>query len=278
VYDDECPTDPMDGRTGASCTLDEDCGPGFECVLEYTAEDPAGTPWTDYAGGYCVPLTSPGLSCAAEDGGRCPSGARCVQNFGGTRCLDACSVASLAGELYGANCDCRAGYRCDMSREVCVPGCTADHECCAEWIDDDADGVRQLDELTPIADCTATCNLHTFECVYAGDPAARIGDPCLHGAQCPAGANCWRTAAAEQAGLPGICLVERCDLPGRSCPEGSACVAKDPGVGFDSFCARPCDTSLESGSLESPCGRDGACVPAFFGAAVAGDGACLPRI
>mgnify|MGYP001602900753 FL=1 len=151
---------------------DDDCGGGFSCTPEYSDSDPAGTPWTDYAGGYCLPHLPAGEPCDAAAVDACPTGARCVRAGLEPRCLDACSAASLAGEAYGANCDCRPGYRCDLSLEVCVPGCVADHECCAEWIDLNADDVRQVDELEPLPDCTATCDRHTFECVYAGDPDA----------------------------------------------------------------------------------------------------------
>ena len=282
-FDESCPTDPEDGRAGAPCTGDDDCGSGFGCVQEYDDADPAGTSWTDYLGGYCVPIPPGGTACEIGAADACPPGARCVvTGVGGApataRCLDACSPADTTGRLYGANCDCRGGYRCDLSLEVCVPGCTADHECCALWQDANEDGIRQFGELTADAECSAHCDLHTFECIYDGDPAARIGDPCRFGAECPAGARCWRSPEAERDGLPGFCLVERCDLPGRGCPEGSACVVKDPGVGFDAFCARPCFVDAVPGGDADRCGDGATCVPAFFDGAVLGDGACLPGI
>ncbi|MBI5500882.1 MAG: hypothetical protein HY907_11620 [Deltaproteobacteria bacterium] len=277
-YDENCPTDPADGRTGEPCESDDDCGGGFSCVPEYTDSDPAGTAWTDYPGGYCVPRLPPGEVCDVTAAGACPSGARCVRAGLEARCLDACSAASLAGEAYGANCDCRAGYRCDMSLEVCVPGCVADHECCAEWVDWNADDVRQVDELEPMPGCAATCDPHTFECVYVAAPDAAVGDACTLGADCPAGARCWRSLEAAAAGQPGVCLVERCDLAGRLCPEGSSCITKDPGLGFASFCARPCDPDAPPGGLREPCAAGTVCLPVVFDGTTPARGACLPAL
>lgn len=283
-FDENCPTDPSDGPTGEACDDDGDCAPGFGCVPEYTADDGEGNPWTDVPGGYCLPASDPsGDACEPGRDETCPAGARCVRSGsfgspGDTHCLDACSISSLDGALYGANCDCRPGYRCDRSTEVCVPGCTADHECCAAWHDENANGVRELAELTEVEGCAATCDPHTFECVYAGDPEARVGDACRHGSECPADTRCWRTAQAEREGLSGVCLFERCDLPGRGCPAGSVCVLKDPGTGFASFCARPCSTAAEPGSPFDVCDPATRCVPALTSAEPPEDGVCLPRV
>ena len=277
-YDESCPTDPEDGRTGTPCESDDDCGYGFSCVPEYSDSDPAGTAWTDYPGGYCIPRLPPGETCDLSAAEACPSGARCVRAGLDSRCLDACSAATAAGEAYLANCDCRAGYRCDMSLEVCVPGCVADHECCAEWVDFNADDIRQVDELDPVPGCTATCDPHTFECTYETDPDAAIGDACTIGAHCPSGARCWRSAEEAAAGEPGVCLFERCDLAGRSCPEGSACVTKDPGIGFASFCARPCDPGAPPGSPREPCAPGAVCLPVAFDGTTSAHGACLPAL
>ena len=282
-YDENCPTDPSDGPTGESCDDDFDCESGFACVPEYTAADGEGTAWTDIPDGYCLPVADPGTDeCEPGVDETCPVGAHCVRSgsFGGlgtTQCLDACSISSLDGALYGANCDCRPGYRCDRSTEVCVPGCTADHECCATWQDDNANGVREVAELTALDGCTSTCDPHTFECLHEGDPAAHVGDSCVHGSECPPATRCWRTAEAEREGLPGVCLLERCDLPGRECPEGSVCVEKDPGTGFASFCARPCSTAAEPGSSFDVCDPAASCVTAETPAEDPLDGICLPR-
>ena len=283
-YDENCPTDPSDGPAGESCDDDVDCAPGFACVPEYTADDAEGTAWTDVPGGYCVPAPDPAAGgCEPGRDDTCPVGGRCVRSssfgaLGTTRCLDACSISSTDGALYGANCDCRPGYRCDRSTEVCVPGCTADHECCATWQDANANGVRELAELTTLADCASTCDPHTFECVHPGDPEARVGDACLHGSECPPAARCWRSAEAEREGLPGVCLFERCDLPGRECPAGAVCVLKDPGTGFASFCARPCSTTAAPGSPFDECDAAGVCLTAETTAEEPLDGICLPRI
>jgi len=282
-YDRNCPTDPANGRTGASCSNDVDCGAGFVCVPEYEADDAAGLPWTDYLGGYCIPALPPGESCDVATPDSCPGGGRCVRTGGlgapgEAHCFDACSAVSLAGALYGANCDCRDGYRCDLSFEVCIPGCTTDYECCAAWVDADADGVRDVEEMGRVDACTAYCDGHTFECVYPENPAARIGDACMIAAECPAGARCWRSAAAVRDGLPGVCLGERCDLSGRECPKGSACVAADPGVGFASFCARPCQVPGPPHFDDDPCGGGMTCAPAVFTSLVSEDGVCLPGI
>jgi hypothetical protein len=283
-YDENCPTDPSDGPTGESCGDDGDCEPGFACVPEYSADDAEGTAWVDVPGGYCLPTPDPaGGECEPGRDETCPVGARCVRSAsfgspGTARCLDACSISSLDGALYGANCDCRPGYRCDRSTEVCVPGCVADHECCATWQDANGNGVRELGELTALDGCTSTCDPHTFECVDVGDPEALVGDACLHGSQCPPETRCWRTARAAREGRPGVCLLERCDLPDRACPPDAVCVAKDPGTGFDSFCARPCSTTAAPGSIFDVCDPATACVPAETPAEAPLDGVCLPRI
>jgi hypothetical protein len=282
-YDRNCPTDPANGRTGASCADDVDCGDGFVCVPEYEADDAAGLPWTDYVGGYCMPELPPGESCDPAAAGSCPGGSTCVRTGGlgapgEARCFDACSAVSLAGAFYGANCDCRDGYRCDTSLEVCVPGCTTDYECCASWMDVDADGLREVEEMDPVATCTARCDPHTFECVYPENPTARIGDACTIAAECPAGARCWRSAPAVRDGLPGVCLGDRCDLSGRECPKGSACVTSDPGVGFAFFCARPCDLPGPPHYDADPCGSGMTCAAADFSTLLNEDGVCLPEI
>jgi hypothetical protein len=278
--DDWCATDPDDGPTGEPCEDGEDCDPGFTCLPQYQATDPSGSPWTDYAGGYCVPEAVPGDACSPEEPGSCPGGARCVRfgpvgPAGVPQCLDACSATDADGRFHPTNCDCRNGYRCDRSFEVCVPGCLTNEDCCVTWVDADADGVRQYEELSSVEGCVAACDRLTFECVFAGDADARVGDACLHGSQCAPGARCWMRPGAERRGTPGVCLVERCDAADRPCPEGSACVADAAATGFAGYCGRPCSTGAAPGA-EGSCPEGLSCTAVSFAVAVDGDGACLP--
>jgi hypothetical protein len=283
-YDERCPNDPESGRVGGACAEDRDCGDGYACIVEVTAEDGMGGFFTDYAGGYCAPVVPGGgefATCVVGEEGACDLGARCIPVGPVTagpagRCRDACAVADVAGVPYPANCDCREGYRCDLSLEVCVPGCLRDADCCLEWIDGNGDGVRAAEELAAISECIGVCNPFTFRCEYPGDSEAAIGDDCWHDSECPAGATCWALPGSERNGLPGVCLLERCDLAGRDCPVGAACVEGLPLLGLPPFCGRPCRIGAGPGEPGFACGVGTTCVSVVLPDPDDGDGVCLP--
>lgn len=284
-----CPNDPVDGPIGTPCLDDPDCESGFTCSKE-SIDVYADEQYINDLGGYCMTWGFGPAGCDPDVADSCPRGSGCIymgENpttgqlaYG---CMDLCSAASSSGVPWTNNCDCRDGYECEISLEMCVSGCSHTRECCEIWHDGEGgaqDYVRQAAEVELLGPdrCTNTCDPCTYGCVNNGCPGGecRIGDPCEHDADCPANAYCISEFRAcddpdEFCYFPGgTCLQSRCDLSGRECPTGSGCTdlgnADDPYI----VCVVPCEAGTEPGDAGYPCRNTGDAGPD------AGDFACIP--
>lgn len=286
-----CPNDPVDGPIGTPCLDNPDCMAGLTCFEE--SVDPfSGEEYIDNPGGYCVVSGYGSAGCDPDVPSSCPNGSKCLY-FGENPttgeaaygCLDRCSAASSSGVPWTNNCDCRDGYECEISLEVCISGCNPENEreCCEIWHDGEGgagDGARQRGEVTLLGPdrCTNTCDPCTYRCVNNGCPGGdcHIGDPCEHDADCPADSYCISEFRAcdnpeEFCYFPGgACFKARCDLEGRECPTGSGCTnlgsEDDPYI----ICVKPCEVGTQPGDEGFACRNTGDPGPD------PGDYACLP--
>jgi hypothetical protein len=270
----ECPDDPVDGPVGTPCVDSLGCATGLYCHQE-RPDDWEGARYVAWPGGYCADARV-GACDAGPPVGPCPDGSRCVflgipSATGQARyeCQDTCASVSALGPPWAGNCDCRDGYRCDLDLAVCLPGCSNDDECCELWQDGVGgpdDGVRQSAEVSslPAERCTDLCDPCTFACTLDGCPggACRVGDPCLHDSECPARSRCVRDRRWGDPVVPGICVLQRCDLDGRDCPPGSACgdfsSASPESALHGPSCVRSCRAGSRPGEVDFVCADRGA--------------------
>ncbi len=220
-------------------------------------------------------VCGPGSACLYA--GQDPAGRRYYA------CLDACAVADSRLNPHTSNCDCRDGYECSLTAEVCLPGCSNNRECCEIWRDGDRNGntvldtgeegdrIRQAREVTllPPDECTDTCDLcWTYQCSMDGCPGGlcQIGGMCEHDSDCPADTRCLTEWNYEFDG--GYCLKDRCDLSGRDCPTGSGCA--ELGRDFQA-CVPTCEVGTQPGDTGYECRDVGE-----VGVPDTGDHACSP--
>jgi hypothetical protein len=294
-----CPGSPiMWGVPGGPCTSDTDC-PGGSCMEEEIVWHEGSPHHVEWPGGTCVVW-----GCSPDDPTTCPSGGRCifVGEAGGSdyfACLAACRPLDTTWTPYDWNCGCREGYRCDIEKEVCLPGCSGDHECCELW--------SEAGELLVDTDCTSWCDgddadeypatdcMARFSCINEGDPSATWLSPCLFDSDCPPDAFClneiWHTdpLSGEPLYPGGLCRKHACHLIGRGCGLFSDlhgdCVNLGTTSDPDYDCTPTCETAcVEPGSTANPCHHPGrthpyACRPLdptrWFPASTR-DGLCLP--
>jgi hypothetical protein len=288
-----CPNDPTDGPIGTVCLEDTDCESGFTCEAETVAVYD-GESYINNPGGYCDTWGFGAAGCDPNVADSCPTGSSCIY-FGTSPttgetaygCMDSCSAASSTGTPWTNNCDCRDGFECSITAEVCFSGCSNNRECCEVWHDGEggaADGVRQPAEVTLLTadQCTDTCDPCTYACTTNGCPGGdcAVGGPCEYDSACPAMNRCldefrYYQTAADGTRIPyfpgGMCIQDRCDLNGRECPVGSGCY--NGGTATDPYyaCYIPCNTGSEPGDTAYPC-RDAGVV----GEPDEGDYACNP--
>ncbi len=310
---------PVPGSVGEPCATHDDCGPEADTCLAERSEVFDGETYVSWQGGTCARAGAGGDGCDPEVASSCPSGSRCVHLGWGASCslsyacLDACDASSPW------NCGCRAGYKCDPAQGVCLPGCSNDRECCESWSDADSDLARDPAEVAIDAGCSNLCEgddpiefewtgcMASFECANAGDPSASFGSPCAFDSDCPARAECLEEHASWEecdeatsdpdgplglhARFPGgMCVLVRCDLPGRECPVGVGGECVNLGTSTVPFyaCWASCQTGHGPGDPLNPCRDDdltraytcspypGSCwlSPSTIGA----DGLCLPAV
>ncbi len=303
------------GDLGEACTPDRGCRRSAFCQAEITfdlASDemvrdlPAGTDTTGtfFAGGYCTPDDFSGDSlnfCDPADPadttcGECGS---CVNLGPDTMCARDC-VATAAD-----NADCRDdGYSCDLTLEVCFPGCNSDAECrigrqetngidelqtpddCMEDPSVCGGDATNFDELVYSTTGNPTCNTDTFRCEFTGTAGAEAGDACTIDSDCEDNGDCINfTNDDGTPAWPGnYCTKFRCDLAGIDCAGDGKC--QERGVGL-SICLAGCTVGSGAGVdpddnstwLVAPDGcRDGyACNwDGMGGAGVADNGGCVP--
>ncbi|MBI5488115.1 MAG: hypothetical protein HY905_12350 [Deltaproteobacteria bacterium] len=282
-----CPPEPGDGSVGAPCDSDRSCAEGLECWNEWT-DIFEGESYVSWEGGYCASSEYGTAACDPLVIGSCPEGSRCIYrgrhptyDLPAYGCVDACSAASPTGEAWRNHCGCREGYRCSLEEEWCAPGCSNDRECCEIWQDGligEPDGRRQAGEvaLRPPWECTDVCDPCTQACTLDGCPGGdcRVGDPCVHDSDCPAGGRCLDEWYDDVAG--GVCVQDRCEWAGRECPADAGCgdlaaVRPSPALRGPTTCLAPCRPGTGPGDPDFPCRDLG-----VGGLPDEGDGACFP--
>jgi hypothetical protein len=225
------------GIVGGRCGGDRQCElelPGGSRLALTCLTDQDG--WVD---GYCVgmPRAIGEHTCDPEDDRTCPEDQRgvcVVDTFNDVSyCYRGCEVTDE--NWTDTNCGCRDGYECDVSGEICVPGCRTeqpgmDDDCCRRWEDANEDGSRTENELIDIEDCASTCDPNTFRCTNDGLEGAAIGGACLSNLDCTVNGRCLNERGIGQPNDDrivfegGYCILDACDLDGRECPGDSNCV------------------------------------------------------
>ncbi len=259
--DDNCidvadPEKPDCSDIGIPCGSDRDCELGFSC-----ATDAEGWP-----GGYCLaggPENAGG--CDPDLAASCPDGSSCVAtgvdaagrpNF---YCFKDCAITDR-NPWDTSSCGCRDGYQCDLTNEVCMPGCSSAagvNQCCP-WDDDGG--------------CTVTCNEDAFRCANPGDPDAAWGDPCWADEQCPVEGDC----VFEEDG--GYCTRFGCELDGRECENRDDCrnLGSDDGPVW--LCVQTCEVAPAGADrwTHRPCGDDYSCYADLTDPDAPSNGFCWP--
>lgn len=307
---------PAACAVGTACNAARGCARG-ECIAEgantlgATGDPIVGhpdgattVPTTSWRDGYCTPvLPSPasGFACDAdlEADPTCGDCGTCVE-LGGTQslCFQSCAPSVDGRDV------CRAGYECNLTAEVCFPGCTVDDECRIsrretngipgiQDVDDCVgDSTRPTDEqvcggvdtgfdaLTYDSASTATCDAATGRCRHAGSAGASGGDACVSDEACEADGVCLDAAGFDWPG--GACTKFRCDLPGNECAGDAVCQERRLGV---FLCLDGCTVAegLDGADEATWLTNRGGCREGYGciwngvdGAGVAGGGACVP--
>ncbi|MEM9067444.1 MAG: hypothetical protein AAGE52_03030 [Myxococcota bacterium] len=282
-----CETDD-DCRDGYSCEADDDfpdrmfcspaceddsaCSGGRECNPALgTCDDPfdadelgdpcstvmgacaGGTCFTEFASGfpgsYCTFTGCDATMPDADDG--CPGDGVCVANGGDNVCIDGCEDDR---DCRSPDYTCRQVDRDDPSKGLgCFPSCENDDACAN-------DGTGMSPDFS--------CNPGTGLCT---DPfeAARLGEPCEDGDDCPGG----RCESEAGDGFPaGTCVALGCRLSGtgpeQACPAEGVCVDDEEGDPEIGICLVACDTEASGecrsgyGCVALGTGTEGACRPA----------------
>ncbi|MBW2261882.1 MAG: hypothetical protein JRG91_07910, partial [Deltaproteobacteria bacterium] len=159
-----CPEGPVDGIMGRACYGDGACDevPGARCRAE-VAEFFDGEEYRTNPGGSCVLYTAGDLACDPVDDSGCPPGSHCLATGYRTgsewfMCMDACTPADSSGDLYDWACGCREGYECNLSRGLCLSGCSNDRECCETWTDLNGNYRREAEEVVRYSECSNYCD------------------------------------------------------------------------------------------------------------------------
>jgi hypothetical protein len=302
-----CPEGPADGVLGKACLGDGACDEVEDAFCNGEVEELYdGEIYVRNPRGSCMLYTAGAGACDPVDDTGCPPGSRCLETgytaMGGDWfvCMDACTPADTSGEPYGWACGCREGYACDLNSRVCMSGCSNDRECCETWIDANGNFHRELGEVTLWSGCSNWCDgddpeerldcKASYECVNAGTPGSRFGDPCRHDHECPVDGTCWSWLDPE-TGLEyppgGYCTRMGCHLAGRGCGDsGGACLNSGTLEAPAGICIGPCHAGVDPGDPAYACrttpGQEQACFPvsswAWIGGPPAGgeDGYCFP--
>ena len=264
---------PADGEVGAACAAPADCD---QIALSGDADDgeDGGRLCLKTPGGYCATGCYWSLEC--PDGSICEDVGDPLTRF----CLDGCLSSD----------DCRAGYRCDLSRAVatvtggqagvCRVNCESDASCPAGHLCDKssgaclpADGAVNGDPCADPGQCRSALCMAGFPdggyCSQACGTGVR--DRCQDGSTCvtvaASNALCMKSCDPDKDGCRQgyACLLEegravcmpRCDA-GRTCTGGARC---DPSSGD---CVDPTDgdppADAPAGcSLDNECRDDHIC-------------------
>ena len=300
------------GDLGEACTPDRGCRQSAFCqeslpfmlgeAGDPVVDLPAGTDTrgTFFAGGYCTPDDFSGDSlniCDPDDEAdtTCGSCGSCVAvSSQDSMCLRNCEPS------VSDNADCRDdGYSCDLSLEVCFPGCNGDWECRINR--EDTNGIEGIQtpadcEAAP-ADCggdadnfdnlvydtesDAVCNTDTWRCEFSGTEGAQGGDTCVSSdEECEANGRCLSEADFDWPG--GYCTKFRCDLEGNECAGDAVCEDRRVGI---SLCLAGC-TVADGADPEDPTtwlDNGGGCREGYScvwngrdGAGADNNGHCLP--
>lgn len=198
----------------------------------------------------------------------CGDCASCIDVFG----LDtADNTDPLVPGMCAQNCspsldsnDCRDGYDCLLTLEVCFLGCQQDDECritrednngvpgiqtpadcedapadctpddCGSATPADPDACdnpgTNFDNLVYDTESAAICDPNTSRCTGApSNPAASGGDTCTEDSDCEAEGFCIEEDPDDGSWAGGACTKFRCDLPGNECANDGVC--QEAGVG-----------------------------------------------
>lgn len=177
------------GEVGGACRGDtmSSCNADNECIEELS--------FPAFVGGYCtLPLASTPSGCdPAACELECGSCILLTEEEG--LCMRNCEPAM------DSNSACRDGYQCELSVEVCFPGCVTDEEC------------RQPDN--PSAE--AVCNDVSFRCEHSGTDGAEAGAPCTFDEDCEPNGVCFE-------GPAGYCSKFGCNVEGNECAGAGTCL------------------------------------------------------
>jgi len=203
----------------------------------------------------------------------CGDCSTCIDIFG----LDtADNTATEVPGMCAQNCtpsldsnECRDGYDCLLTQEVCFLGCQSDDECritrednngvegiqtpadcdpdatdgdpanctpddCGSGSPADADACDNpelnFDNLVYDTESAAICDPDTSRCTGApSTPTASGGDPCTEDSECEAEGFCIEEDPDDGSWAGGACTKFRCDLAGNECANDGIC--QEAGVG-----------------------------------------------
>lgn len=232
--------EPFSGELGEPCSTVMGACAGGTCFTEFDSGFP---------GSYCSFLGCDASAADADDG--CPDDGVCRENEdGSTFCMQGCEDSR---DCRGGDYECRPVDPDDASAGMgCFPACTSDDACA----NDGTDGAPDF-----------SCNPGTGLCGFPFE-AARLGEPCEDGDDCPGGV----CVAEATDGYPaGMCVSVGCALTGdgpeRPCDDGGVCVDDESGDPAYGVCVTACTTETS-----------GTCRPGYACAAIdAGpDGTCVP--
>ena len=279
--------------TGSACTMARGCSSAAAACLEPSRFGTPGVggaddPIVDYPGGeetfIATPLF-PGGYCTTSFEGLSPT----TCNLRGTEDVDpVCGDCATCIDIFGndvpenpatdvpgfcaQNCeasitsnDCRAGYDCLLTQEVCFLGCQSDDECrigreetngvpglqtpdtcaadagaactpadCGEVTPADPDAcatpTANFDRLVYDTASAAICDPNTSRCTGApSNPSATGGDTCTQDTDCEAEGFCIEEDEETGSWAGGTCTKFRCDLAGNECAGDAVC--QEAGVG-----------------------------------------------
>ena len=194
---------------GQPCTSDANCSSGI-CTPE--ASTTSGKQWS---GGYCTQQCSTTTAC--------PSLATCITyDDGSSYCAASCS----------ADADCRTGYVCSTSANVCLPDCRQGWSC----------------------GTSLTCDSGTGNCV--GKQLA-IGAACAQNVDCSSGICTPEASTTYGKQWSGGYCTQQCSTT-TACPSLATCITYDDG---SSYCAASCSANSDCRTNYVCAISVGACLP-----------------
>lgn len=278
---------------GGLCTPDAYAGSGTDWQTslglcendsDTCIDDACGTCVNFFSGdAMCLPSCEPSL----DGRGDCREGWSCDRGL--EICIPGCT----------SDADCRvtreesngvegiqSSFTCEDDPTACCPegdeNCCTEMDCCEGSENEDCYwGGTNFDIQIWDTDPTApVCNLDTGLCQHENPEGAGVGEPCERDRDCATGMECYEETDSG-AFQGGICVIERCDLEGIDCPEGTVCQER----GFGSpTCLPPCtfadgadfdDESTWLGAL-GDCREGYSCFWNGQDPATENNGACLP--